>query len=198
MAGELLKQECELVAELRSEGVLRDVDGHLLDQKDGVILITCSDGDRFFDIFQHQCRMQAEHRQGLDPRTHVFAWHGGALACAPCSPINKRDEDHLVFLNQITAARNMKQIDIVALYAHAPCGAACASGISLEESLLLQMQAKAEIKNLNRGIKVACFFAVDYDGCKKRTYFLSRENWEHWAKTRPTTDSTDSRLWASP
>ena len=175
----LSAEDSALVKELRRIGVLEDVEEHRLDQSNGVILITCSDGDQFSDIFAHQVRMQTGQRP-TDPRIHVFGWHGGALACACHSPINKREYAELVFLDQISAAREMKQINTVALYSHAPCGAAHGSNVNLVEAIALQISAKMKIKTLNQGISVACFFHVDYGNGAKRTYFLSRPKWEAW------------------
>lgn len=173
-------EDRELIRTLRAAGVLRDVDEHRLDQRNGVILVTCADGDQFYDIFRYQCGTQAEQRS--DPRIHSLAWNGGALACAPCSPINKRKHADDIFLDQIADARQLKSIDTVALYAHAPCGAAGINHINLLTVIALQMRAKAKVKTLNQGVTVACFFHVDYGNGTKRTYFLSREQWEWWAE----------------
>jgi hypothetical protein len=126
--------------------------------------------------------MQAGCRS--DPRIHVFGWHGGALACAPGSPINRHKQAHNVFLNQIADARALKQIDVVVLYAHAPCGAAGLHGVSLTRAFELSISAKIKIKTLNEGIKVVCCFHVDHGNGKKRSYFLSRLDWERWAGQR--------------
>jgi hypothetical protein len=179
MTGQLSRQSKEVISILRKEEVLQDVEGHRLDQSEGVILVTCADGDRYFDVFQNQVLMQASHR--TDPRIHALSWHGGALACAPCSPINRRKHADLVFLDQVADARKLKNINLVALYAHAPCGAAGLCGLSLEETVALQVRAKKKIKTLNQGVQVGCFFHVDYGESKQRTYFLSRERWEKWA-----------------
>jgi hypothetical protein len=176
----LSRRDAELVVALREAAVLQDVRERLLDQKDGVILISCSDGDRFCDIFLRQVHMQSSCRH--DPRIHVFAWHGGALACAPCCPINESKNDNRVFLRQISQARKMKGINLVALYAHAPCGAAGGTGLSLEEVFAFHFRAKMQIKTLNQGIQVIPFFHVDHGNGRQRTYFLSRTHWETWAE----------------
>ena len=179
MAGKLSQEDRALIRELRDVGVLRDVDGHRLDQRNGVILVTCADGDQFYDVFRYQCETQTEYRS--DPRIHSLSWNGGALACAPCSPTNKKKHADGIFLDQIADARALKDIDVVALYAHAPCGAAAMNHVPLVTVIALQMRAKIKVKTLNEGITVACFFHVDYGNGTKRTYFLSREKWEAWA-----------------
>ena len=180
--GSLSNKDRELIRELRAAGVLQDIDDHLIDQTKGAILVTCSDGDQFCDIFTKQVHMQAGCRS--DPRIHVFGWHGGALACAPCSPINRRKHADGVFVDQIADARTLKEIDLVVLYAHAPCGAAGLYNVGLEQVIALQIRAKMKIKTLNEGISIVCCFHVDHGNGQKRSYFLSRPDWEKWAEQR--------------
>lgn len=174
----LSETDRDLIKSLRVDGILADVEGHLLDQKNGIIFLTCSDGDQFPEIFKYQAEMQ--RAQSIHERIHVLAWHGGALACAPLSPVNIRKRADKIFIEQIGAAREMKGINTVALYTHAPCGAADKVKLTVRQILWLQIRAKEEIKKLNQGIKVALFFHADYDNGKKRTYFLSQEKWDTW------------------
>ena len=83
-------------------------------------------------------------------------------------------------MDQIADARELKKIDTVALYAHAPCGAAAMATVSIERTIMLQIRAKAKIQSRSPGIDAGCFFHVDY-GNNKRTYFLSCKEWEVWA-----------------
>jgi hypothetical protein len=179
----LSESDYRLIREWREFGVLQDVDDHRLDQREGVILITCSDGDRFCDIFAKQVRMV--EGQCKDPRIHTFAWNGGILRIAPGSPANKpgrtTDED---LLDEVADARAMKGINLVAGYSHIPCGKAGACKISPEQVIRLHIAAKRRIKELNRGIKVANFCHIDYGNGSKRTYFLSRCSWEEWVRRR--------------
>jgi hypothetical protein len=52
--------------------------------------------------------------------------------------------------------------------------------LAIEEVLALLVAAKDEIKLYNPGMKVACFFPVDF-GTKQRTFFFSRRDWKIWA-----------------
>lgn len=182
---ELSEKDRRFIRELREANVLQDINGHLLNQEAGAILITCSDADQFFDMFRQQVRMQADQR--ADPRVHVFAWNGGALALAPNSPINRIANAENVFLQQIEDARAMKKINTVTIYTHAPCGAAQMAGIDLEEGFDLLIAAKQKIRTLNQGIQLASFFHVDYGGKIKRTYFFCRREWEKWAQQHRAT-----------
>lgn len=161
---------------LRNEGILLDVEAYRLDQKNGVILISCADGDQMCDIFAHQ--VKAQIGQCKDPRIHTFGWNGGALRLAPKSRANKPGRSTAKdLLEDVRDARRMKNINTIALYVHAPCGKANACDISVIETLNLLMAAKEQIKKENDGVKVACFFHVDYANEKKRTYFISRHKW---------------------
>lgn len=169
------EKDAKVIRALRERDVLQDVQGHLLDQKDGIILISCADGDRFPDIFAFHTALQSEQRS--DPRVHTFAWNGGPLRLAPASPTNKLERTTQIdLMEEVRDARAMKGIDTVALVAHWPCGKAGACKISLPESIRLAFAAKERLKEENHGIRVALFLQVDY-GDKMRTYFASRAKW---------------------
>jgi hypothetical protein len=181
MSTQLSLRDRDLIREYKKAGILQDVNKHRLDQDQGVILVTCADGDRFPDIFNFQVKLQEHCRP--HPRIHPLSWHGGAITCIPRSPVNTRRDSHLTFLDQIKAAPGLKDINLIALYAHAPCGAASLAGLSVEQVIALQIKAKKRIKALNTGAKVVCFFHIDHGEEKKRTNFLSRDLWEdHYKK----------------
>lgn len=175
---ELSIGDSRVVQDLRNAGVLQDIADHLLDQRDGVILVTCPDGDHFFDIFSRQLEMQKG--QCRDKRIHTFGWHGGAMRLVAGSPANKGMHDHQLFLDEIRDAREIKGINTVALYNHAQCGKAAACNIDFLHMMHLHMQAKLAVKKMNDGISVACFLHVTYPEGRKRTYFVSRPDWENW------------------
>ncbi len=162
---------------MRKTGVLCDTDGHLLDQSKGVILVTCADGDRFYDIFSEQVKMNG----GRDPRIHTFGWNGGALRIARNSPTNEPGHTTDVdCLRDVLDAMAMKDITTVALYVHAPCGKAAAHDLSFESVITLLIGAKRRIKEAAREACVACFCHVHYPDGRNRSYFVSREAWEKW------------------
>jgi hypothetical protein len=180
---ELTKAEFSLIRDLHESGVLQDVKTHLIDQEQGAIIVTCSDGDQFYDIFNQHVAWQAGQRPN-NPRVHVLANHGGPFAYAPCSPIHRVRHTDKVLVPQIADARAMKGINTVVLHGHAKCGAANLANTSIEQCIALQMRAKANIKTLNHGIVVVPFFQVDYGSWKngeKHSYFFSRPDWEVWA-----------------
>ncbi|MDP1709439.1 MAG: hypothetical protein Q8L21_00945 [Candidatus Komeilibacteria bacterium] len=175
--------DARTITDLRRANVLQDVAGHLLDQRQGVLLVTCPDGDHFFDIFSHQLHMQ--DGQCRHPRVHTFGWHGGALRLVPGSPANTEPEEHQIFMREIREGRALKGINTVALYAHVPCGKAGERQIDLLQLMVLLIQAKAIIKLMNNGIVVAPFLHVAYQNNRRRTYFVSRPEWDKWLDTTP-------------
>lgn len=178
---ELSSNDEATVRALRAANVLQDIASHRLDQKDGVILLTCSDGDHFFDIFSRQLEMQ--QGQCHDKRIHVLAWHGGSLRLVAGSPANKQPNEHEIFLEEVQFARNGKGMNTVALYAHAVCGKADACDIDFLRLMRLHMQAKNAVKQMNNGISVACFLHITYPDMRRRTYFVSRPHWDQWIGT---------------
>lgn len=192
----LSEKDLSIIKELREFGVLADVKGHQLNQKNGTILVTCSDGDQMYDIFTHQVKMQ--NGQCQDPRIHTFAWHGGALRLASKSPINQNDFNinlkykttinnfikknnlksrinkkelvgdliHDFLIGEISSARNLKKINTVALYNHATCLMAKSCNLDFLDIVHYLISAKNELKKENHGVKVGCFCHVDYTGIK--------------------------------
>lgn len=173
--------DAKIVTDLRKANVLQDVAGHLLDQSQGVILVTCSDGDHFYDIFSHQLEMQKGQCQ--DKRIHTLAWNGGAIRLTPNSPANRYSDEHRIFLEEIRDARDLKGIHTVALNNHAQCGKAETCDIDFLRLMRLHMQAKAAIKAMNEGISVACFLHITHPDRRRRTYFVSRPDWDQWINT---------------
>ncbi len=175
----LSEEDLEKIKELRKFGILADVNGHHLNQKNGVIMISCADGHQMYDIFGHQLKMQEGHCQDLC--VHTLAWNGGALRIPQYSPANKKDRTtHLDVIDDIRDSIKIKNIHTIALYVHAPCGKAHACGINFIEMIGLLIDAKIRIKKEVDNIYVACFIHIDFNNNRKRTYFISRKKWIEW------------------
>lgn len=172
----------ELVRELREFGVLQDVEGHRLDQSNGIILVSCSDGDQMPDIWQYQNGIMQSQR--TSPRIQPLNLNGGALLIPEESPLNKEVHEDLVYLKHIREAMGMKGMYTVVLYAHGPCGAAGLAGLTLIEVLGLLKQAGRRVREAFPNAQVVCFFHADKGGTK-RTYFVSAK-WFEWLAQRQT------------
>ena len=177
----LSQTDREIVATMREFGVLADIDGHRVDQRNGVIMLPCSDGDQFPDVFRHQLRLTLAHR--VSPRIHPISMNGGALVIPRDSPLKGALPIGEVMLDQIWQAMQLKGITTVVLYAHAPCGMAATYDMNFAEVVATLFQAKMAVREEHPDAKIICFAHVDA-GDKKRTYFVSRERWAGWCAKR--------------
>jgi hypothetical protein len=174
----------ELVRELREAGVLQDVDGHRLNQSNGIILVCCADGDQMPDIWQFQSGIMQRQRQ--TSRIHTLSLNGGALLIPEGSMLNAEAHEDIVLLKHIHEAITLKGIHTIALYAHGPCGAAGLTGLTLIEVIGLLKQAGKRVREAFPGAQAVCFFHAD-KGETKRTYFVSAR-WFEWLAQRQTQD----------
>lgn len=178
--GKIPKVDLVLIRAMLDAGILENVDQHRLDPR-GTMLLTCSDGNQFPDIFRHQNKLyrRASHR---NPCLHTFALNGGALRLAPRSPANipGRSLQHDL-LDEIRDASAMKNLKKLALYIHWPCGKASAASLSLLAAMNLMFAAKREVKAKAKGISVACFVQVRFSTRRKRTYFVSQTKFLQWS-----------------
>lgn len=177
----LSESDREIVRSLReNHRVLMDVnDTNCLDVRNGIIHIGCPDGDQLMDILGRSVRMFEQ--QQVTPRIHPPSLHGGAILIPEESPLNSAEYPHdRILMKHIRDAARMKDMTVVALYAHAPCGAATECGLTVLDEIDLLMAAKRRVKTAHPELKVACFFHVDKGGGNKRTYFVSRAAWERY------------------
>jgi hypothetical protein len=170
---------------------LREVDGHRLDRQNGGILKTCSDGDQFFDLFTKEAEFVKAKCNGA--RVHTFGWNGGALRLTVRGMrwrwlglillalfrfiLERLGVAVIDPFGEAAAARAMKGIDTVALYAHAPCGYAYAQDMDFNTVVDRLFVAKENVKRAIPGIKVACFVHIRHEDGRPRTYFVSRDSW---------------------
>lgn len=174
-----------IVSRLRAAHIFEDIYGHRLDQRNGVILVTCGDADRFPDLFKFKANLQVGRR--LDQRIHVLSLNGGALRLAHNSPTNKSGHStDIDLMDDIIEASETKHINVVALYIHSPCGKAYHHRLPLLDCLKFLMSAKTRLKETRRALSVACFCHVDYGDRRQRSYFLSQEKFERWLEKQQT------------
>lgn len=180
----LSKRDRDLIRYFRDpkRGVLLEVQAHLIDESHGTIMVTCADGDQMTDVYRHHEGVCMHHRD--DPRIHLLSLNGGAKLIAKSSPLRVGDEDTLL-LKHMQFAREMKKMETVVLYAHAPCGVAYGHDLSFAEVLELLFEGKERVKCTLSEIKVACFCHIDYGDGRKRTYFVSRDAWIAWKEKHP-------------
>lgn len=169
----------QLYQNLRKAGVLEEIEPHRLEINDGIILVSCSDGDQFPDIVRHMGDVL--DTCGAKRRIHPFTDNGGPLILDLSSPLaaNCRCEN---LLESIDGARELKGIATVALCTHAPCGMARKIGLNLAEVIRSLKQGKANLENTHPGFVIRPFVQIDHRDGRKRTYFVSGQRWQLWAE----------------
>jgi len=179
----LSNEDRDVIARLLQPGVgvLQGTKGKRLAQDKGIILVACSDGDQFHDLYCHKVTLQARHRE--DPRIHPLVLHGLPCRLAYRSPANDPDDmvDE-VFLKCIRGALSRKHFETVALCAHVPCMHATDYGLGVLDQLRLMVAGKIRIADYCRPAEptIACFLHVDYGEerakeNRRKTYFVNRE-----------------------
>lgn len=179
----------EVIEQLRREGVLEDSEGRKLKAPNGTIVVSCSDGDQMPDVLAHLYSLKREG--GWVVRPHMLCLHGGAMLIAPDCPLYREFHADELLLQHIREAEgpDLKGISTIVLYVHAPCGAAGLAGLTIVHQLHFLMASKARVQAIDTSNEVVCFVHVDYDGNRKRTYFISRAKWEtYW-------EAHGQRLW---
>lgn len=159
-------------------GVFSEVQGHLLDLTAGMNLVHCPDGEQFLeiaDVLRRLCRVQSK-RVRLQP----FGLLGGALLIAPDSPLSSKFGEDRILLDHLRRGANGRQITTTVALAHAPCLAAEAHRLSMEEAAELLIKAEQRIRRENPGMQVASIFQVDYGQGKKELHHVSGKHWEAW------------------
>lgn len=178
--GDLSAKDREAYLFLRGRGLLKDVDAHRIDMRKGVVCVACSCGDYFDDAYANIAMTCLEHRP--NPRICPFLQRGGALVIPSDSLLNQRyRSDNLV--QDIFQSLEEERINVVALYAHAPCTVAAKAEYDLVETIDQLVRAKVGLKteSLKYGgkIKIACFVHVDRGQDEgPRTYFVSADEWQ--------------------
>lgn len=196
MNGLLSREDYQMALELQIEGWLTPVQSekldHRLDISKGLQLVGCSDCHQREDLFDYIAKFVRPRAGGAI--IHPTLLNGGALLLPMVSRVRKMGiPSDAVIIANLLGTRQLKEIATVALYAHAPCGAAGDAGVNLREIIDLLHAAKDRVKNLLTGpgekpFEVACFCHVDYghwrnkvgqtngigDGHKRNTYFVPR------------------------
>lgn len=179
---------------MRRGEVLRDVQQHQIDARNGVVLVACGDGDQFHDLYRHKTEILAPQRG--EPRIHPLILNGGALLIPHDSPFNRDLPNDGVLLQNIAGAIKLKDIRTIAIYVHAPCGMARSAELNFEEIIRLLVAAKRRIRHeLSHvdGLKVAAFCHIHWeDG--KRTYHVSADAWDRWVEAPPMSLPPNSLL----
>ena len=178
----LSPEDSRFILMLERAGVLQAHDGSKLETGNGIILITCSDGDKILEFLEHIEELIREG--GGKFRPHIFAGHGGAMLIAEDCPLYREERADRFLLKQISDAHEMKDIGTVILMVHAPCGAAKKARMDVILELAHLVRAKKRVKAAMPQLKVSCFIDIHYADGGKKILFVSPEAFEDWQKTQ--------------
>lgn len=154
---------------LRKRGCLQEIKpGRLRDlAKEGMILVTCSDGHYSRDIFQHL----GEYAD----RIHMLGLNGGAINLSPLNPHYQKDG--LVLINNIQEAWELGKGRVIVLLSHFNCGRAGKLGYSVQRVItdtLLGDDNLVQSMGVDKNV-VLPLLHVDWQlpvGNKWRTYII--------------------------
>lgn len=192
MSGQLLLSQDDRAAliGMRKAGALADVNPRRLDQRNGAVIVTCSDGDQIPDVLEYHKRLCLQHRG--TPRLHVVSLNGGAPLISPASPLSRGLPDGEVVVRHALKGLSAKKMTTMILKGHAPCLAVTLARLSAAETVRLVVEAKQHIMQhimaLPIGaffaVSVACLFHVDWGSGRKRSYFIDEVRLGEWLKER--------------
>lgn len=180
----LTEETLREIRDLRSLGVLADVDPHKINGDSNNTIIMCSDGHQSVKTLTKHGEYLEKDGQHICCHAHML--NGGALLIAPHLPNKGKQPADLVLLEQIEQSFKLKGANTLVLYVHAPCGAALLNNLNFVDMLVHLFEAKDRIKghfSWKIGLKVVCFCQIDY-GDKKLTYFVSREKFTTWRSSQ--------------
>jgi hypothetical protein len=177
---------------LREGGILEDVTPHQINGDGTNVVVMCADGHQSDD----QIRTHAHYvkRGGAEQYCcHSLMLNGGALLLSPKLTKRTRLPVRQVLISQIRQALALKGGNTIALYVHAPCGAAKLRKLTFQDVLDHLFLAKAFVKqyfNKRRKLRIVCFVQIDF-GNRKRTYYISRAKWEKWKAEQSNITQTE-------
>lgn len=176
----LSEEDANDLAELIREKVLLPHDGKKLETKNGIIWVTCSDGDKILDFLEHVLNIIRAGDGKLRP--HIFTEHGGAMIVAEDCPLYRANRIDELMLLKIADAHTMKDMNTVLLMIHAPCSAAEKMHMSAVQELIYLIRAKRRIQEVMPNLDVACFIHIQNVDENKEVWYVSSFAFEDWYK----------------
>lgn len=178
MGAQVTTQDADVLRRLRDEGIIEEVRAGAMHLEEGMIVVSCADGDQMEDEFEHLRALF--HHASASARIHLLALNGGALLISPHWPNTSAGN---VLVEHIRQAEELKGTKTVALFTHVPCGAAGIVKWGVAQLIDQLINAKQRLKEKNPSITVICLLHVDWSKCnggddpRKRTYHIKKEAW---------------------
>ena len=177
---------------LKKAGILQPLVGHHLSSQQQTFICFCGDGKHALDLTRfHAALCGVEHDLSTE-LFHKIALNGGALVLSPSNALAKLrglPQDLVGLMNMEYALKLKGNHGYIALYIHAPCGAAKEAGLLtlvdiVEQGLRAKLRMKKVFPPEIFSGSIRCYFHV----CKEKecgeitrnTYFASQDTWEEW------------------
>ncbi len=176
--------------ELKAAGVLRPIEEDILLKHQQVYIVFCGDGKHSLDLTRYHAMRCGIHHENDDNLFHKCALNGGALCVSSHSPLANLEglpQDRVLLMNLEYALMLKGNDGQIAMYSHAPCGAATLAGHSLLDIVDHGLRAKLRVRTIFRsdifhgtvGSYLHVCKMVDGE-IKRNTYFASKAKWEEW------------------
>lgn len=183
--------QMEELAVLKKIGVLQPLEGHYLSTQQQTFICFCGDGKHALDLTRFHAALCGVNQDLDNELFHKVALNGGALVLSdnPLAKLRGLPQDLVGLMNVEYALKLKGSHGYIALYIHAPCGAAKEAGmLSLVDIVDQGLRAKLRVQNVFPAAifsgSVRCYFHVCKDnGCgeiARNTYFTSKDAWEKW------------------
>ena len=150
MARALKHEDNEVcILEMRKNGVLLDlsISRHKKEGENGAILLTCSDGHLFADVYLYLLN--------FFDFIHPIAVNGGPLLMSFYS-------EREFLLKQIKKAKELKNVNTIITTTHWPCGIANELGLTAKEVSEKTFFAEQVLKYSIAGIESVLGYSIDY------------------------------------
>ncbi|MES2953456.1 MAG: hypothetical protein V4674_02760 [Patescibacteria group bacterium] len=148
--------------------------------------------ERMPDISEH-------HKKFFGP-TQDLSRFGGSLILADGSPVSFTEATQRETLAEIGGGISIKELEIIAVGFHGPCGMARRAGLSIIEMVQVgyagKLRLKMWLKEHHPKVEVRPFVHIDYSGGKMKTYFFNKKNWEQFCaekKIKPYYIDSDNK-----
>lgn len=186
MQTQLVQPNDPFIRRLRELNILQNLDRKRIKRANGIILVGCSDKNRFFDLFLHLWFLCMQWK------IHTFAWHGGALRLPSGSAANTGNSPGFaldLLKELLDAVMTVAKTPTIVLSVHMPCGKARLSGMNKYAVLQTHSEAKDCIKqvigaeNVNVHPVVHIHYAERWrlgflhGWRRKRSYFFDTDLW---------------------
>ncbi len=181
MSLKLSVEDEQMIAKLRSAGVLKSVRAKKMHAPNGFMAFVCSDCDHIRDKFEFLSKL-CEDQSGSE-RVHLFSCHSGGMLLSPSSP-TKKGAEHQIFKEHIADAMELKGLELLVSKCHAPCGAAYAKGLNFHHVLHHTFLGKTFVKVGLPNLRVAVFAQIHHSDGRKRTYSIEGKDWWKYAELK--------------